>query len=774
MKDTFTTFKVTALIGLLTAAGTVSAHTRELMHPMDNSSGSTTVYTKTASQIKGMEVDLPTLRRSFGVVEHANVTNDETSVLNVKFNEAESYTPQSLCLFNENGSYWLPWVEDDNTGVLEAPAGEYLLLAVTSQYNGSNQQYYYTVKDNVTVPGNFEVNPSESTSEIKMEGKNPEGETFRLDTFRIDGEDYSSYEIVEVEKGNVKSLIMRASILHEKYGEVFWNQLQGSANYEESLLMSEMKFDFKIFINPGVESVSVNLKAVGLNPGEVPCLASAIQKGTSSGVLTNDPDDYVDAIADFKQSGLGVKEMEKSGNPFPEDATYKLYVGGRYNGIPVDDLTLESDDMPGCSLRYCGPTSPDDPMKVQIYSSRVDCTVEYKEELVDMGDGNFATRLLVTTANAFGPKFGFNDSGELTIYPTTQDIYYGGFKSMPLEERVPSQFIQTVLQQKDPWGNTPVYLNTPVNTPINIENDHRFFVFTLAGNGYNGESNGTYGFYADYKVLYNGSDAGYDPEAYADPKTSGFTGWCIDRASEGIAPGVYDISFTVPQYIEEVEGSLSADIHFDLAADDCTPPSVQFFQLRDKNGNVRYNFDVPEDIVLNLAAGDFKWIDEPSRSLWADGGYVIPQAGGEVKVSYAPFGTENWTTITLEKTSDSYDCFAAGYTASIENLEQTWGAPGWFSVKIDLVDDSGNSCSQTVAPAFHVESLSGVGSAYVSNDGLKYADNMISVSDNSQIQVYDISGTVAANGKGCVSTAELAKGTYIAVAGGKSIKFVVK
>lgn len=697
-----------------------------------------------------------------------------TASIAVQFIDTDEFEPQAFCVVNSSGVYWLEQINEDFTGNLDVPEGEYVAIGLTMHYINEWEGYFvYTVKENVSVPASLVIDPTESTSEIRIEALTPAGQPFELPTYRIDGTDWENAEEVLVSPGNISQTTVRTTLYHPELGELFWDESSGSGNIEGSDLEEESKFDYAVRINPGCENIIVNMKQTGkVSDWQAPYVVSVSQQGTSSATLTNSPSNYVDVITNFAQSGIGNKIMEENGFPF-DDELYAINTGTYVNGTMISGLRESGSTPMAMSVRYCGEESG--LFTEFVTPERYDCTLDYSVEVEDLGDGMYMETTSFFQSNSTAPMVAFDADANPVILPLTNDVFYAG-PSAPesIFDRVPALFAQSSIQRSVPLGTTPVYNSIPVITPLNPETGERFFFLFMLGTGYHGETVGTYNNASEYKVLYNGVDAGYVAEEYADFWSGGFWGWCLDRASESHPAGAYDISMSSAMIIDGVEGSLSVNYHFDFTKEDFTAPALQYLQLRDKEGRIRYEFDYPEQAVLNVMAGDFEWTDLPADYVGAEGGYLSPKAGAEPQLSYAPFGTGDWKGLSIEKQSDIDGCFAPSYSAQLAQIDEIANEGGYFDIKITLSDESGNSMEQIISPAFRINSLGSIASADVSGRNLTWHDGIVSSDNGFDIAIYSMAGVKVLEGQGRLDASRLPKGLYVAVSGNSAIKIAVK
>ena len=138
---------------------------------------------------------------------------------------------------------------------------------------------------------------------------------------------------------------------------------------------------------------------------------------------------------------------------------------------------------------------------------------------------------------------------------------------------------------------------------------------------------------------------------------------------------------------------------------DWVPPTLQLLTMHNEAGQRTELFKCPSDGTIEFYAGDFYYEIDESRT--EDQISVRPMES--VKVEYAPRGSEDFAEIEVREDPAKYFWPGYGYYFSGSLKGVTKGsADGWFDLRITLADETGNTQTQLISPAFRVESNLGV------------------------------------------------------------------
>lgn len=169
------------------------------------------------------------------------------------------------------------------------------------------------------------------------------------------------------------------------------------------------------------------------------------------------------------------------------------------------------------------------------------------------------------------------------------------------------------------------------------------------------------------------------------------------------------VKYTVVNDNVTVDNSISGFNNAKLGCmmdnEDWVPPTLQTLYFTDKTGTVTDRFATPGDVTMTLYAGDFKYTynDAMTEDMMAVDGIA------DITVEYAPYGSDAFRPIEVKENPEKFFMPGFGYCfeASLEAVDRK-SANGWFDLHIRLTDANGNYQTQTISPAFKVESLAGL------------------------------------------------------------------
>lgn len=183
---------------------------------------------------------------------------------------------------------------------------------------------------------------------------------------------------------------------------------------------------------------------------------------------------------------------------------------------------------------------------------------------------------------------------------------------------------------------------------------------------------------------------------------------------------------------------------------DWVPPTAQLLWFTD-GPLVTDHFETPANASLHLYAADFRYVlnDAMDKDMME----ACPLSS--VKVEYAPHGSPVFTEIEVSENADMFFVPGYGYCyeSSLAGVDRG-SSDGWMDLRISLADDSGNTQTQILSPAFRVGSLAGVEATAA--DG----------SADSTPLLYDLQGRKAA--------ARPAPGIYIRRTGARTEKVIIR
>ncbi len=681
---------------------------------------------------------------------------------------------QAVGFTAEDGEqYWAMQEEENGPIFAELPAGKYVVtgfFAICDPEPDEWGQYSQTgsamvVKENVefATDSEFSVDGSEATNFITATPISPTGEPYTLTIVNIIADEDGQPAFGERIPGSAFFISQRMGLYHKALGELFWSQIgQGSQWISE---------DFPEYTDPALSDIGgvyvndfsddiVVMGSFDIQPAQgVATLTVAMQEGSDAGVLAANPSDYTYVQTKYEQSELG------KARPFPPvDTPWSIDITNYFGAKTTDGMSMDSSaDL--SLFNYCA-----SPVAGTEFASGATPVYEDYTHVFESDTTYYEDYMMVSswrvTSNSICPEVYIKDSKKTILNKTNSSFYEMSSAPKDPTASVPSMFRYNNSQQLQPYGRTPGCVNAVVLSAVD-GTKAQIAPFSPMYCGYAGDYVAGVNANIDYApvITYNGNPVEYDSEYYSDFWSGGFYGWCWDWNNENHPAGAYTMAFEGPMNIEGMEGKVEYSVAFDQTKPDCVPPAVQYLQFRDKDDNVTYLFDEALQGDLYICAGDFTADAEGKLSAYVDG--VVPT------VSFAPFGTGDWTAMTLDKVAEASECFAPVYKGSL--LQVSEEAPkGWFDLKIEMTDAQGNSMSQMSSPAFCISSLSGL--TQINNDAPALSINGRTVTTNgNSIEIYSIYGSkVASVNTNRADLSSLPSGLYIIRSGNSTIKTLLK
>lgn len=692
------------------------------------------------------------------------------------------YETSSVTLISPDGEWSLrkSLMDDDGFGILDnVPVGDYVVVGFFKHLNqyGNSDCSVYVVKENYnTSDGMITLDPLTATQEIRLTAFTPEGLQVKLPKMTTEGTSAADQQTVVLEEGTVQEINARTTLYHPEIGELYWNGTINMADWQPSPLNPKAQpYDYRVLINPGLENILVNTRYLCAVQDQSPLWISVTQLGTNSGNQFNEPGKYILFDNKIEHTGLAGYEMELSGYPLV-DKPYSFYTNTFFKGKEIKGVGNQYADPTGLGVQYCSNGVLESKGFSPIfYSQLTDATVAFRADTTVLADGRLNITTYSKNANTGSAYSVIDNQGVFRKVPLAYSAFYGG-ETTPADifYRTPAAFAQQPGQVIDPAGSTPAYFASMPMMPVSTRNQNRVPIFN---NQYRGNANEVVGAFAsfnDVTITRNGQDARYYPEEWNGIFQTGFYGWCVDQYNKGIETnGLYHIVFDTPQPIDTLMGNLNVQLDFTATADPFTLPGIQFLQSRDKQGLVKWQFDYPEEVVINIMAGNYLWNDVPGNLNAAINGWYTPEGNLEPTLEISPFGKNDWTALQLSKTDEATPCFAPVYTAGLEGYD---GASEnlCFDLRISMTNEAGNSVLQTISPYIRVSSMSGINSPAVSDAAMALRLNNGFLSASGTIEIFTLQGIRVAASEESFDTTLLPAGLYIARSAGSALKFNVK
>lgn len=180
-------------------------------------------------------------------------------------------------------------------------------------------------------------------------------------------------------------------------------------------------------------------------------------------------------------------------------------------------------------------------------------------------------------------------------------------------------------------------------------------------------------------------------------------------------------------------------------SDTFTWPTLTALQFRDSDGNITDRFDTGKEGTMIFYGGE-----------WSGNQFFDCTAPRELKVEYAPYGSDTYTELEYAEQPDKRFMPAYGncYEASLAQVTRT-SASGWYDLRFTITDNQGNTQQQTVSPAFRIAEFAGIESVNSGQNDTVSVDNRSIIAPEGAA-IYSIDGRR-------VGDRDLTPGTYIVV-----------
>lgn len=236
--------------------------------------------------------------------------------------------------------------------------------------------------------------------------------------------------------------------------------------------------------------------------------------------------------------------------------------------------------------------------------------------------------------------------------------------------------------------------------------------------------------------------------------------WLSERYNSDADMTKVEVTFTNNNFeIDGLRGCNITSIRYDEKCIDQTVPQVQMLSFKNREGIFTDHFRNPADGIMEFSAGDFDWVNGEDYQYW----YTVDRPS--VKVEYSPYGNMDFNDISVCEVEDLYRMpnFGHFYRANLAEVDK-YSENGWFDLRFSLSDENGNSLVQTVSPAFHIESLSGISSPESDTMIYSVGKDIIAPAD---ARIFNLEGVETGRNN-------LPSGVYIIVSKQDIIKMVIR
>ncbi len=596
--------------------------------------------------------------------------------INLEYDDEVFQAPYMAYITDDTNIVGWAFTSGWNVLSTQVEEGTYNIIACFNETEDYNTRYY-TIKEDVEVTGDMTItlNPAEATNHITTKIYGPNGDLLKFDLAHFDEE---THKYVIDDPGEVKFSNVTNTLYQKGLGGIYSFSTGGfgPATTEEDRILS---LDF--YVNDVSDRFAFIQERIEFNADLSKSYCTRVSTDNLvTSELENTPNDFVQQVYNYKYTPYGRYRDDGIciGVTFweiAERAEYCYFWTGRREAKENDSFPHEM----WINVPDVDPNIPGLNVLLQIQFADYGEVGHYSwgEDFTPTG-WTFGTPIQVKNGQAEFVNFGHTDNGGNM---KNTNFLYAVKKNNTIFNQLlpaPEAFTYPADQALGNFGD---------NCPINALN-----VTTYENNGQVTLNITNYyvGRYGEVLCCDMGSTL-----------TAKFNGEDIDLSTyvpEGL--GAYEFIDNNPNVeVDGLPGHVTTTVFFDQNQEDMTPPSIEMLHFRNGEGGVTDRFATAADGTLEFYASDFNYHYYPE--LW---GGVFECQPMVVLVEYAPYGTEDWTELTVEEVPEFYQEPGWGYFYRGSLADVTGqGEKGWFDLKFRLEDGAGNWQEQVVSPAFRID-----------------------------------------------------------------------
>lgn len=681
----------------------------------------------------------------------------------VTFDEHQ-YTPQGGGLINKEYVDNVWGLDENGTFSSSVPSGKYSVIFSFQKRNeiGMPVGTVFVIQDNVMVEGEettISINPEEATRHLHFMPAISNGDEVKLSQVRnIYDSASGDIETEVLQEGNTDFITFTTGLWSNNLGPVF--SAFGAAAEEAEWITDGGAPEYNaaptdVWITDISEEWMITMNAV-YGTGETLYYTMLSPENNQNGNVANNNDNFSEFIyPNFQQSYWGscqehqpdmviqpyiLPDLEGQLLPSPNQPTLQHFLkqyGSLYNRLRFNETSNES-------IRS--------KIKTFIRFETNDAVIAYSVDTIWWDDENYQLAISEWYSVSATTPFYLSD-GKTRMTYNMEDTYFYNISDSEydLYNRCCHPWLPTV--EEMPYL---VYSSTPRYFMSFFSGNHNRYMkglgmYTMPADFY-GAQNTTYLLEGEWEVEYNGEKLDIDTSQFMFMYE-----WAWMRDQENADPGEYRVTFITP---EDRVGGLKSNTTFIACFDqrkaDCTAPAIQLLNFVDSDNNFSHEFATPEDGMLRFVGGDFDW----------DNNINMPYSKEcDIVVEVAPYSTDNWKKLTANRVEvEAPKYFAPAYEAPLKDVTAA-SETGWFDLRITMTDADGNYMTQTIAPAFKIDSLTGIDSTYETVSDVRIDGRNIIAPENARI--FSINGTP-------VNGTNLQPGIYLVALSGHTQKVVIK
>lgn len=601
------------------------------------------------------------------------------------------FDPQSyLCAFggridNNNKStmgftYLYPNPGENPDTDVKIPEGTYDFLWIFYENKGKEVgDSHIVVMEDVTVSENLTLtfSPAEATVCYEFVPLLPDGEHAKLPVVHYDD---NLQQVVTDVPGNVSAIYCNAAL------NLGIPRAEGNNIINTNSRMAEDPelFSTKIYVSPTHSGrYKPSCYAVLYTDGDWGCAISA------SSIIPEKPEEGV--YSTIIENYTTLPKFDYVQSPYMQKNSIGEIDYGIYEFISFNRGSLTNGIVQGwnheCEVKFAwSPNAELDGICDGIYRFITDGNILYEDE--------------------FGKYLMYKGIQPQTIVPIDGEFIahcvnynYGQTPEMPGERSIPGYepFCYNILDCDILIGNSVPVLLTNVNYGMN-QGKYNFFPTPYGRVGEQRDND-------DFLIRYTVKNDGATVVEGVGNLRNDFRDWQLTMAEAGkMEVELIDDNVEVdgiPAYNRTV---ITADYTDPDAS--WSAPVLMRLMTRNNDGKVVDRFATSDDGYFNFSCGNFTYDGQPVGIWGLMDFFNVTEC--DVKVEYAPNGTDNWQPLAAKKLSEEAD-LAFGYLYRCELADVKMPSSNlWYDVRISLTNEAGNTQQQTLSPVFRIDNLAGL------------------------------------------------------------------
>ena len=641
-----------------------------------------------------------------------NKVQEDTNIVTVTClpNCDDNYDSQSCrytLIDSKRNRYEIDRYSDFITSV---PRGTYDVIA---HYLYGRSEFYhrcYVIHEEVEIKNDttFSISPDEATVRIQFEPRMPNGEICYPETTVI----YEDSSQETISDGNIGDLYYYTGIcfndgsyavgINGNWANIWTGLVERDATHLSDIFINEVSDRFIFCCNMSFPKYKFDGSFYVVDFQVATCRDT---------VVANKAEDYVMMEKYFKQTPYGIGG---SHGLQPGMGIESYYKQGVVYGVRMMANGYELEDNQPIRYYLCNNYETDNPTIYYIHPEVGDAPHPQMPDFESLR----MTDMFVTLHNGelIHADFGLFSIGDGTysIKPT-QDAIGGVGYYHPFDEWNP-QFSCPIVKMKTVSGNScPILVPTMYSWLDEGGNSVKllYLINHIGRNGENRESD----LWASHTVVK------VDDEIVAEEEGYFSYNWTKNSESQGLV-GITVTNENVD--VDGLSGKNVTSIHFNMAGEDNTAPTLQMLDFRDQDDNAIDRFDTAVEGKLQFYCGDFneRYTDDVYHTQ-----YFVCNDLTSVEVAYSPYQADTWTALDATEVAEYYyDSMGHYYAAPLASVTGE-AYEGWFDLKVKVTDAAGNWQEQVISPAFRIDNL-----AYSS------IANVEPNSNNSDNAIYNLAG----------------------------------